>query len=68
MSMDQAIDLFTKKSECGINKNDCLYCYGMSKMTLVNENGDSQSYFQIKFVEFLEMICRVADLKYKSSD
>jgi hypothetical protein len=41
MSMDQAIDLFTKKSECGIDKVDCLYCYGMSKMTLVNENGDS---------------------------
>jgi len=40
----------------------------MSKMTLANENEDSQKYLKMIFVEFLEMICRVADVKYKSSN
>ncbi len=37
-------------------------------MTVANENEDSVKYSKMHFVEFLEMICRVADVKYKSSD
>jgi hypothetical protein len=44
MNMDQAIELFTKTSECGISRKDCIYCYGMSKMTVPNENKDSSKY------------------------
>jgi hypothetical protein len=40
----------------------------MSKMSVAYENGESAKYLKIYFVEFLEMICRVADVKYKSSD
>lgn len=44
MTMDEAIELFTKKSECGLNDKEAIYCYGMSKMTVVNENDDSSKY------------------------
>ena len=37
-------------------------------MTIANENGDSALYKKMSFVEFLEMICRVADAKFKSAD
>jgi hypothetical protein len=36
-------------------------------MTVQNENDDSQQYMRLKFVEFLEMICRVADIKYNKT-
>ena len=39
--MNQAILLFTKISDCGINYKDAVFCYGISKMTVPNENGES---------------------------
>ena len=66
--MENAIDLFTKKSDCGLNSKDAIFCYGMSKITLANENEKNKNYFKLLFVEFLEMIGRVADLKFKGSE
>ncbi len=40
MTLDDAIDLFFKKSDCGMNYKDITYCFGMSKMTVPNENDD----------------------------
>jgi hypothetical protein len=37
-------------------------------MTVPNENGESHIYQIMYFVEFLEMICRVADIKFKTND
>ena len=37
-------------------------------MTIANENGDLNLYKRMQFVEFLEMICRAADVKFKSGD
>ena len=68
LSMNQAILLFTKISNCGINQKDAVFCYGISKMTVANENGESSTYQKMQFVEFLEMICRVADIKFKTGD
>ena len=62
------MDLFTKKSDCGLNSKDTIFCYGMSKITLANENEKNKNYFKLLFVEFLEMIGRVADLKFKGSE
>lgn len=45
--------------------------FGMSKMTVADEFRAPEvrgSYHQIEFVEFLEVICRVAVLKFKGSD
>ena len=67
MTLEDSIDLFFKKSDCGMNYKEITYCYGMSKMTIANENGDSALYKKMSFVEFLEMICRVADIKYNKT-
>lgn len=40
----------------------------MSKMTVADENGEMWKYDEISFVEFLEMIGRAADLKFKDSE
>ena len=66
--MDQAIELFTKISDCCLNYQEAVYCYGISKMTVANENMELSLYKKMCFVEFLEMICRVADTKFKSGD
>ena len=41
----------------------------MSKMTVAEENNDKDydKYSKLKFVEFLEMIGRVAHMKFKNS-
>ena len=66
--MDQATDLFTKTSDCCLSYKEAVFCYGISKMTVANENGELTLYKKMNFVEFLEMICRVADAKFKSAD
>ena len=38
IKMDQAIELFTKKSDCFLSYQEAVYCYGISKMTVANEN------------------------------
>ncbi len=68
ITMDQATDLFTKTSDCCLSYKEAVYCYGISKMTVSNENGELTLYKKMYFVEFLEMICRVADAKFKSAD
>ena len=47
MSLEDAIDLFFKKSDCGMNYKEITYCYGMSKMTVQNENDESQKYLRL---------------------
>mmetsp|Transcript_9869 Transcript_9869/g.14937 ORF Transcript_9869/g.14937 Transcript_9869/m.14937 type:complete len:84 (+) Transcript_9869:154-405(+) len=39
----------------------------MCKMTVEKENENNKQYFELKFVEFLEMIGRVAEAKYKNT-
>ena len=68
MSLDGAIDLLANKADNGMNDRDALYCYGMSKMTVVDENNDSKRYDSLVFVEFLEMVCRAANLKFSGSE
>lgn len=41
------------------------YCFGMSKMTVVKETTDHRKYQQMQFIEFCEMMGRVAHFKYK---
>ncbi len=66
--MDNVMDLFTKKSDCFLSQKDALFCYGMSKITVANENEQNKNYHRLLFVEFLEMIGRVADFKFKGSE
>jgi len=48
---------------------DVIFCYGMSKMTLHDENNDGEARMKrIDFVEFLEMIGRAANVKFRGSE
>ena len=47
---------------------DAMYCYGMSKMTVVDEVKHSKRYDKCELSEFCEFVARVADLKYKSAE
>jgi len=64
MSLENAIDLFMKKSDLQMHTRQIVFCFGMSKMTVTNENDAADVYKFIKYVEFLEMIGRVADTKF----
>jgi len=43
---------------------ELLRCFAYSKMTVVNEMTERQKYFHMEFVEFMEMLCRVAYYLY----
>ena len=71
MYYEDIIDLFRYKVDENerMNLKDIRYCYGMSKMTIEKEiDGGNKYYNRIKFVEFLEMIGRVADLRFRDSE
>ena len=59
------VDLFMTKTVILTKEEHVTYCFGMSKMTVVNEakEGDSR-YSSLSFPEFLEMVGRVAHFKY----
>ena len=40
----------------------------MSKMTVISEFSTAKHYENMKFVEFLEMICRLTIVKYKGQE
>ncbi len=48
-------------------EKEALYCYGMSKMTVVNELKNATKYDKVELAEMCEMICRVADTKFKAA-
>ena len=66
MNFEDALKLLMKDSLLNLSEKDATYCYGMSKMTVTKENDAkySQQYSELKFLEFLEMIGRVAELKF----
>lgn len=68
MSAEDAIELFCNESDCGLTNKEAQYCHAMSKMTNPNENDNSERYTKLQYPEFLEMIGRVAELKYRGSE
>ena len=69
LKLDQAIRIFTKSS-VSLSEQQTIFCFGMSKMTIVDEFKMSEKvgYQVMNFVEFLEMICRVANSKFRGTD
>lgn len=66
-SKKDAVALFTKDSRVFLPEKEAIYCYGMSKMTVVKESVTPKQYDKIELPELMEMICRVADAKFKST-
>ena len=68
MSKENAMDFMMHDTNLQMNEKDSIYCFGMCKMIVVKENENSKQYLALQFVEFLEMIGRIADLKFKSTE
>jgi hypothetical protein len=69
MTMKDALDLLMKLTPLNMIEKNAIYCYGMCKMTIIDEQDDSiAKYNKLQWVEFLEMIGRVADLKFKGTE
>ncbi len=64
--MNDALDLMNR---LGLIDKDAIFCYGMSKMTVANEGEESSlKYKRLAFVELLELIGRIADIKFKNTE
>ena len=69
MSMNDAHDLMIRLTPLSLTSQDAFLCYGMCKMTTVNEAEESNTkYKRLQFVELLEMIGRIAEVKFKDTD
>ena len=57
--------MFTRDTNL-VSINEALYCYGLSKMTVIDETKLNKLYDRMIIPEFVEMIGRVADVKFKN--
>lgn len=52
-----------------MTEKDAYFCYGMCKMTCVNEAEEStMRYKRLQFVELLELIGRIAEVKFRGTE
>jgi len=58
--------MICKDSGLNIGEPEVKYCFGMSKMTNVNEKANFKQYFTIKEPEFMEFLVRLAHYKYST--
>ena len=66
MSMHDAMDFM---NHLGLIDKDAIFCYGMSKMTVALEGEESTlKYKRLAFVELLEMLGRIADMRYRNTE
>ena len=68
MTKLDSIDLMTKNTKIIPDENKVTYCFGMSKMHVISETTQKQSYDEMKYVEFLEFLGRCADSKYDEEE
>lgn len=64
MTMHDAMNLMMKDTALNLIEKDAIYCYGMSKMSVIDLDSMWQ-YKHLKFVELLEMMGRIAHQKFK---
>ena len=66
VSHKQAITFFTKTTEnvLKLSSLQANIAFTLCKSTVKRENEESAQYFTLDFVEFLELIARVADIKF----
>ena len=68
LTKNDCIELMTKATKIVPDENRVIYCYGMSKMHVINEKVSKQPYDEMKYVEFLEFLGRIAHAKYKDEE
>lgn len=61
--------LFSMRDGVALSIKEARQCFGLSKQTVPGENEQEASKYEVlPFVEFLEMIGRVAHFKYRGSE
>lgn len=70
LAWEDCLRIFTHCLTSPLTPSQAKLAYGMSKMTVIEEMSflSPRGYMYMDFVEFLEMICRVAHIKFKGSD
>ena len=58
------INLVTKDTDLQLTQKQAKACVGFSRMTVRNETGEYDNFIKIQFVELLEMVGRIAQIKY----
>ena len=64
MSLKDALNLCMKDSGLQMTSKQAKYCVGFCRMTVRAETVDNEAFVKVSFVEFLEMIGRIAHVKY----
>ena len=64
MTMGDAMGLMMRDTNLGLIDKDAVYCFGMSKMSVILEQDNMWQYKRMQFVEFLELMGRIAHKKY----
>ena len=64
LTLKELITLISKDSGLNISETDIKYCYGMSKMTIVDEKQNFKTYFKVQLAEFMEFLVRLAYSRY----
>jgi hypothetical protein len=65
--MKDCFQLFLRDTNVGVSEKDFYYAYGMSKMTVSRESLDYKKYEILALSELLELIGRIASLRYKDT-
>ena len=61
MDKIEAMDQMTKQfKELSVNQIVARRCYTMSKMTVIDEANYFEKHIRMTFVEYLELLCRIA--------
>jgi hypothetical protein len=64
VTVKEVLEVFKNCLE--LSEKDIAFCFGMSKMSVVNELTSAKAYDKMMFVEFLEFIGRIAYTKYRA--
>ena len=66
MDLNDAIDLLIRRTGLFQAEKEIIHCFGMWKITVVNEILNRKDYNSLSLVEFYEFIPRIAEVFYKT--
>ena len=67
IEVDDVIAMCTRDSVLNISEKEIAFCFGLCQMTVVNEEKQYKQYQSLVFVEFLELIGRLAHQRFKGA-
>jgi hypothetical protein len=66
MDLSDALNLLVRNTNILPNEKEVVFCFGMCQCTITNEITKRNIYNNLSFVEFLEFICRAAEMYHKA--